>query len=226
MKKLLAVVLLACSTPVLADCDHIMPFSEPAVDGYRLCRSEQAYLTIYNPHCKVPYYSAEVIEPIVGRKNARKNDFREDINLPPSDRATLNDYKRSGFDRGHMAPAADFSYSEAAMSESFLLSNMVPQYHNPNAGIWSEVEQFARDRASVVGYVRVVSGPLFDTQPPQTIGEGVCVPTATFKIIVDPNGAATSFIVPNVPAIPKVATPRDYIVPMEEVEKRSGLMFK
>jgi len=215
-----------CSTAAFADCDNILT-KEPTIAGsIRLCRAQEAYLTVYNPHCKVPYYSAEVIRASnVTGSNVRKNNFHEDSSLAPEVRSTLDDYKKTGFDRGHMAPAADFSYSGQAMSESFLLSNMIPQFHNPNAGIWSEAEAFAREKA-MVDDVRVISGPLFETQPVQVIGNGVCVPTSTFKIIIEPSGRTTSFIVPNAQKIPSSAQLHEFQVDLKEVEQRSGMTFQ
>lgn len=174
----------------------------------------------------MPYYSAEIIRPgNANRTYQRTDNFHEDQSLPENLRSTLRDYRKSGFDRGHIAPAADFSYSKVAMSESFLLSNMIPQFHNPNAGIWSEAEAFARARAST-GDTRVISGPIFDHRPIQTIGNGVCIPTNTFKIVVEADGTTTSFIVPNAPLIPKSAQLDQFTVPLEEVERRSGMKFK
>lgn len=226
MKILTATVLMLCSTAAFADCDNILA-KEPTIAGsIRLCRAQEAYLTVYNPLCKVPYYSAEIIRSgNATRENTRKNNFREDPALPPEVRSTLNDYKKTGFDRGHMAPAADFSYSGVAMSESFLLSNMIPQFHNPNAGIWSEAEAFAREKA-MIDEVRVISGPLFETMPIQYIGNGVCIPTSTFKIIIEPDGRTTSFVVPNINKIPKSAQLYEFEVPIEELEHRSGMTFR
>lgn len=226
MKILTATILMLCSTAAFADCDNILA-KEPTIAGsIRLCRAQEAYLTVYNPLCKVPYYSAEIIRNgNATRENARKNNFREDPALPPEVRSTLNDYKKTGFDRGHMAPAADFSYSGVAMSESFLLSNMIPQFHNPNAGIWSEAEAFAREKA-MIDEVRVISGPLFETMPIQYIGNGVCIPTSTFKIIIEPDGRTTSFVVPNINKIPKSAQLYEFEVPIEELEHRSGMTFR
>ncbi|MNC01072.1 Nuclease precursor [compost metagenome] len=225
MKKLIAAALLMCSASAFADCESIMPGGEPQIPGsIRLCRAQEAYLTVYNPYCKVPYYSAEIITARSIGGNRRGNNFREDPALDPSVRSTLNDYKKTGFDRGHLAPAADFSYSASAMSESFLLSNMIPQYHNPNAGIWSEAEAFAREKA-MQQPVRVISGPMFETLPVQYIGNGVCVPTSTFKIVIEPNGRSTSFVVPNIKKIPKEAHLYEFEVPKEEIERRLGISF-
>lgn len=224
MKALIAVALLFVSSWAYADCDDIVVGGEPTIENsVRLCRAQEAYLTVYNPDCKVPYYSAEIITARNLEVNApRKNTFKEDPNLPDNMRSTLADYKGTGFDRGHMAPAADFHYSADAMAESFLLSNMVPQYHNPNAGVWSSVESFAREKASQ-GAVHVISGPIIDRDP-KRIGNGVCVPSHTFKIVVDANNRTTSFMIPNTPTASSEPL-ESYTVPVEEIEAKSGIKF-
>ena len=74
-------------------------------------------------------------DSLKGDKFRRKNDFRKDT-LITTESATLNDYKRSGYDRGHLCPAADRSWSETALSETFYMSNMSPQKPRFNRGIW------------------------------------------------------------------------------------------
>lgn len=199
MKRIFALLLLFTCTASAADCTNIMPGGEPAIkDSIRLCRAEQSYLTVYNPACKVAHFSAQVItrENLNG-PHERRNNFKEDPAIPEHQRSTLSDYRKTGFDRGHLAPAADFTYSEAAMSDSFLMSNMIPQHHNANAGVWAEAEDRAREWAQQEGKVFVVSGPIFKHTPIQRIGEGVCVPSHTFKIIRTEDRVLGSYVVPN-----------------------------
>ncbi len=143
--------------------------------------------------------------------------------LPEVYRSKLSDYRGSGYDRGHMAPAADFRYSAEAMSSSFLLSNMVPQYHNANAGVWSAIESFAREKAGSLGRVTVISGPIVSING-ETIGNGVCVPTHTFKVIIEPSGQTTAFVVPNTKDA-SAQPPYTYEVPVSEVEQLSHIPF-
>lgn len=225
MKTVAVVLSLLFSSLAFADCESIMPNGEPSIpNSIRLCRPAESYLTSYNPDCKIPYYSAEIITAEnVNGTNDRRNNFKEDEMLPEAYRSKLSDYKGTGFDRGHMAPAADFRYSADAMSSSFLLSNMVPQYHNANAGVWSAIESFAREKATSLGKVRVISGPVV-TANSERIGNGVCVPTHTFKIIVESTGHVTAFIVPNTKDASS-QPPYSYEVPVSEVEKLTGVSF-
>lgn len=199
MKQLIAAILLFATTSALADCNNIMPTGEPEIKGsIRLCRAKQAYLTVYNPECKVAYYSAQMLtKQKLNGPHQRRNDFKEDRQIPEEYRAKLSDYRGSGFDRGHLAPAANFTYSKEAMSTSFLMSNMVPQHHNANAGVWAEAEERSREWAHKEGVVFVISGPIFEQTPIRRIGDGVCVPSHTFKIIQGQSGVLESYVVPN-----------------------------
>src|SRR5690606_30989343 len=106
------------------------------------------------------------------KKVERTNDFRPDP-LITSHQATLNDYKGSGYDRGHLARADLYTKSLEAMSESFVLSNMVPQlpYNNQN-GSWRRVEDLEYKNIQNRGSLLIVSGPIFSTSKPAKIGQG------------------------------------------------------
>ena len=134
MKKFLAVVLLAFATLASAnDIDtkckqHVIYGAPVKAEGNNqyLCRT--AYAVNYNYSTKVAFYAVEHITvQNLTKTAARKDDFREDPEVPVQHRATLADYTGMGFDRGHVAPAADMTFDAKAMSESFYLTNMMPQ---------------------------------------------------------------------------------------------------
>jgi len=99
----------------------------------------------------------------------RGNDFREDPAIPTGS-ATLADYRRSGYDRGHLAPAADMAFSERTMSESFYMSNMSPQKPAFNRGIWKDLEEQVRQFAISEHDIYVVTGPILPETKTVTIG--------------------------------------------------------
>jgi DNA/RNA endonuclease G (NUC1) len=127
----------------------------------------------------------------------RKDTFHEEVKLPPDERADLDDYARSGFDRGHLAPTADMP-DEQAQHESFSLANMIPQDPQSNRGLWSGIESAARGLARRSGELYVVSGPIFQGATLQRLRRRVLVPTHIFKAIYDPKPKqAAAYLVEN-----------------------------
>ena len=166
---------------------------------------------------------------------ARTDDFRADPALPAGRRAELADYKNSGFDRGHMASAADFKRSDVAISETFLLSNMCPQRPNLNRIMWEKLEEEVRALAGAHGSIWIFSGPLYldgsgkPAHPQKFIGpDSVAVPTHFFKVILCEHPSGThemfAFIMEN-KITPLTGAPKDYIVSVDSVESVSGLDF-
>ena len=117
----------------------------------------------------------------------RSNDFRPDEMLPYRYQVTTDDYKHSGYDRGHMCPSADMKWSSTAQSECFFMSNICPQTHALNAGGWEKVERACRRWAKREGKVYIVCGPIFnDSRKQLYIGKSVKirVPNAFFKVVL------------------------------------------
>ncbi len=156
-------------------------------------------------------------------KTKRSEDFRRDPAVP-SGSATLEDYKGSGYDRGHLAPAADMAFHARAMSESFLLSNMSPQHKSFNRGVWSRLEDQVREFARQRGKVWVVTGPVLD-QPLEQVGPSqVSVPRAFFKVLYapKPRPAMLGFLLPNAASSEPL---RQFAVSVDSVEAVTGLDF-
>lgn len=154
---------------------------------------------------------------------SRRDDFREDGEIKTKS-AALNDYRKSGYDRGHLAPAADMKWSEKAMSESFYLSNISPQDHAMNAGVWNDVEKFVRYTVNIENSIIVVTGPIFKGGEKKIGANGVTVPSAFYKIIYDETEPRKmiAFIVPNHNSdLPLTA----FVTTVDEVEAQTGLDF-
>jgi endonuclease G len=126
----------------------------------------------------------------------RSDDFRQDKKIPTGS-ASLADYRKSGYDRGHLAPAADMKWSEEAMSESFLMSNMSPQKPYFNRGIWKKLEEHVREIGRENDSVLVITGPVFKDIL-DSIGENeVSVPGYYFKLLLDlswPDNKAVAYL--------------------------------
>ena len=154
----------------------------------------------------------------------RTNKFRSDPEIPTGS-ATAADYRRSGYDRGHLAPAADMAFSGRTMADSFFFSNMSPQKPAFNRGIWKELESLVRYFAITERKIVVVTGPILPKEKTVTIGANqVTVPTHYYKVIFDltPPQKMIGFILPNEGSHEPLAT---FAVTVDAVEKATGLNF-
>ncbi len=108
----------------------------------------------------------------------------------------MRDYEGSGFDRGHLAPAANMP-DEQSQYESFSLANVVPQVPANNRGVWARLEKKVRGLARMEERLYVISGPVFSREP-KRVGEMVSVPSYLFKVVlISDSISARVFIVEN-----------------------------
>jgi endonuclease G len=154
----------------------------------------------------------------------RTNRFMEDPKIATGS-ASLDDYRNSGYDRGHLAPAGDLAWSEQSMEESFFMSNMSPQLPAFNRGIWEQAESFTRKAAKENGSLFVVSGPVFSADM-KTIGANrVAVPERYYKILLDvrqPELKALAFVIPNRDCSEELES---FVVSIDEIEIATGIDF-
>ncbi|KNY19273.1 DNA/RNA non-specific endonuclease [Methylobacterium sp. ARG-1] len=160
----------------------------------------EAFAVLHSGVTRTPLYSAEHLtraSVAEARKVARDDAFHEETRLPEAERASLEDYVRSGFDRGHLAPAGDMP-TLSAQAESFSLANIVPQNRVLNRGLWADIEEGTRRLASRRGSIFVVTGVIFSGDAVQQIKGGVLVPTQLFKALYDPaSGEAGAYLARN-----------------------------
>jgi len=166
-------------------------------DSYSLCFN--GFNVGYSGVSKTPLWVAEALTPArLSQKIPREDNFHEEDRVSGKHRATLADYRGSGYDRGHMAPNADMP-NKAAQSDSFSLANMVPQAPKNNQQVWRELEEATRAIVTKQKQdVYVVTGPVFAGKKLKTIGNGVIVPTAVYKAVYMPKtGAIGAYYAPN-----------------------------
>jgi endonuclease G len=209
----------------ITNCQEYSKLGIPGSQGELLCR--KGYLLAHSPENKTPIW---VIEHLTAEKAQgsipRYNKFRPDPDLEKGARAELSDYKKSGYDRGHMAPAADMRWDQQSMIECFYLSNMVPQVgRGMNQAIWKNLEEHIRDWALDRVELYIFTGPIYEGGVREAIGKNkVAVPTHLYKIVYDPNKAeAIAFIMPN-EKLDSKDMPK-YIVTIRDVENKTGLDF-
>lgn len=230
MKKLLAVLLgwsiFALAQAQTTGCEkHFFQkatpeFTRKALQANTTGLCFEAFAVMHSGVSKTPLWSAEHLtrDSLKAAKDVKREDsFHAEIALPPKHGAELADYARSGFDRGHMAPAADMP-TVKAQHESFSLANVVPQNRKNNQVLWSAIEGATRHLANVRGELYVITGPVFEGDKIERINGRVFVPTQVFKALVDPatiEGAA--WIAPNDDS-------GDYqLISIAELEKKTGI---
>ena len=154
----------------------------------------------------------------------RKDNFRPDPKVRTSS-AQLYDYKGSGFDRGHLAPAGDMKYNYSSMSESFYMSNMTPQKPGFNRGIWKKIEQQFRNWGYKYGEIVIITGPILNGESLGTIGSNkVTIPKWYYKVAIDPDNYLrnVAIIIENKSSSEPI---KNFVVSIDELERISGLDF-
>ena len=184
------------------------------------------YTASYNKDYKTPNWVGwELTRKETTGQEERKNRFLPDPDVP-APRAEHDDYTNSGYDRGHMAPAADMKWSPKAMEESFYLSNICPQDQKLNRDDWSDLEESCRGWAKKYGTVYITCGPIYDRKRPRRIGKNkVAVPDRFFKVVLiynRKNPIAMGFVFDNKAHHQPL---RHYMVSVDDVEAITGYDF-
>ncbi|CAB4374415.1 unnamed protein product [Rhizophagus irregularis] len=207
-----------------------------------------AYITSYNRRLRHPNWVLEhLTEESLKRGEGvdrSKSRFLEDLDIPEKFRARLADYVKSGYDRGHMAPASDAKFSQVAMDQTFLLTNIAPQVGNGfNRDYWAHFEEFCRRLIYKEGFenVYVFTGPAYLPKKEndkwyvkyEMIGS-IAVPTHFYKVILadradrdDPKKrfyALGAFLMPN-ERISDTTPLQVYNVTLDSLERTTGLTF-
>ena len=200
----LAAILIAPQAAAAACPQHFFNGTPPTLTNPKLAQKTRQlcyteFALLHSGMTRTPLWVAEHLTPRRAkgaRALNRVNNFHADPNLPPDERAELSDYARSGFDRGHMAPAGDMTTPQG-MEESFSLANMVPQNSDNNRNLWESIERAVRDY-SERHEVYVVTGPIFRGENLQALKGRVLVPTHIAKAVYQPKlNAGAAYLTPN-----------------------------
>lgn len=203
---------LAIAYPQASTCDYIRSYT-----GFDLGYNER-------------YEQASWVAYVLTRKEVesgtieRTDNFRTDTSIATGS-ASLADYRGSGFDRGHLAPAGDMKWDAQAMSESFLMSNMSPQAPSFNRGIWRSLESRVRVWATEKDSIYVITGPLLGSIDTLIGVNEVGVPDSYFKVLVDlspPDHSMIAFILPNTRSS---GDPIQFAITVDSLEIISGYNF-
>ncbi len=212
------------AAPLFVPADPSLAFGVPGTADAVLKRTGYA-LGFSERHRQAVWVSYQLTSDKVRNREAKRtNRFLPDPDLSGLS-ADDRDYLRSGFDRGHLAAAADMAWSARAMAESFYYSNMSPQRPGFNRGIWARLEKQVRHTAAVEREIYVVTGPVLPQTPSLTIGpHRVTVPEAYYKVIYDatPPRKMIGFLLKNQESSRPL---KEFAVTVDAVEKLTGLDF-
>jgi endonuclease G len=194
MKKVLISLFLLTSL-------HAQDFNYlPSSNNYEIIHHTYYTLSFLDKYKQAEWVAYKLTSQMIQGDTKRSNKFKEDP-LVPTGSASSEDYKKSGYDRGHLCPAGDFKFSVEAMDETFYMSNMSPQKPGFNRGIWEKLEEQVRTWAEEYGVLYIAVGPILK-RGLQTIGvyNKVAVPEQYYKIILfynPPNIRAIAFLMNN-----------------------------
>lgn len=187
------------------------------------------YTVSFNPELNIPNWVAwELNFSKLIERESRAGHFYPDPDIPRGIAVETGDYSNSGYDRGHMCPAADNKWDKQAMRESFYMTNICPQHHNLNRGDWKELEDDCRRWVEESGTIYIACGPILYKNDISYIGEErkIRVPNAFFKVILagldEGKPRAIGFIYKNTSG----NNPLDhYVNSVDQVERITGLDF-
>lgn len=221
-------------TPTSSDSENIKIPTNAEIPEFLTKRNKkeqvirhEGYTVSYNSDYKIANWVAYELtaEEAKSKKAERSNKFVPDPMVKGAS-AINEDYTRTGYDRGHLAPAGDMKWSAKSMRESFYLSNICPQIPALNRGIWKDLEEQSRLWAMDNGSLLITTGPVMGDTMKRMGKNGVGIPDAFYKVICYTSGKklkGIAFIFEN----------RDYknvslktmAIPIDSVEAITGINF-
>lgn len=236
MKKILAALFLVIGSTVaysqqlpprpIIECSGEVPFGAPMSRPGTVTNCRTGYLINISLQAKIPHWTAHTVVPTDSVACLPRDDaFAPDLSLPKGQRAELEDYRKSGYDQGHMVSNADLSFDPRAQKESFLLSNMSPQLPGLNRGVWKQLETATRAWAwTTQSHISVIAGNVWNENS-KTIGPNkVVVPDYLYKIVIMHNTRTSyAFLFPNREALG--SNLMAFQTTVAKVEEMSGFTF-
>ncbi|XP_035233666.1 endonuclease G, mitochondrial-like isoform X2 [Stegodyphus dumicola] len=222
---------------------HVTKTMQYGFPGFETIRARKSYVLSYDRRNRIPNW---VLEHLTADHikynedvNRAKTEFFEDESIHPFFRATNADYKRSGYDRGHLAAAGNHRSSQEYLNDTFVLSNIAPQVGKGfNRDAWNKLEKHVRRFVKKYQHVYVCSGPLylprFESDGKKYVkyevigSNNVAVPTHFFKVIVGETENhefdMEAYLMPNAPIEDQVPL-KAFQVPKDVIERAAGLLF-
>lgn len=225
-----ALFILGCATKPVQNVAHQSVKNEknqPKVNDHIIMIDHKFFKIAYNKEKRLAQYVTYELtkEHVLNKKAERENKFIVDPILEQKNIPLVrsSEYSKTGYDRGHLAPSADFAWNQEANNLTFVMSNMAPQKPKLNRDAWKRLEDQVRKWACGEERITVITGPILKDGLP-TLKSGLVVPEEFFKVIIDetPPQKMISFIFTQSDSGNVMA---ERIVPIEKLEVRSGIAF-
>jgi len=216
---------------LVAQLFNFFSFVHAQVNSDLLLPTNQKGLTIKHTYFTLSYSNKDkqaewvaysLTPTFINGTQKRASKFMADPNI--KDAVGPSSYTKSGYDRGHLCPAADMKLNSVSMNETFYMSNMSPQAPSFNRGIWSKLEDKVRDWALQKNGVYVVTGPLLNKSC-GVVSKSITVPCAFYKIVFKQTKAgveAIAFMLPNVGSSMSLS---QFVVSIDYIESLTGIDF-
>lgn len=227
MKNIITILCFSALLSVLFSCNAVaqtFSYLPAEANGHQTLIYTQFTLSYNEEYEQSDWVAYELTDNEAAMSRGRCNCFAKDDNVTTGSSAE-SDYRSTGFDKGHLSPAADNNMSEQANRESFLMSNMSPQLPSFNRGIWAELESWVREQAEFHSTIYVVTGPVFINNL-GTIGTNeVTIPGYFYKVLLRFDGTTAKTIGFLLPQVGATGNIKDYVVPVNTIETLTGLDF-
>ena len=208
----------------LPEANEINTFYLPTSTTGAIVHHHYYSLSYNENHEQSEWVAYELKKSHLSYENRKRPYFEEDP-LVTSRSASWRNYKKSGYDRGHLCPAGDRRFSLEAYNETFFTSNVTPQEHNFNSGIWNRLEQKVRDWAKRYDGVYVVTGGILNNDLDAIGTENVSVPNYFYKIVLDRQGKEyklIAFLIPHQESNKNLAS---FVVSVDSIEALTKIDF-
>lgn len=222
---LLLLPLITNANPIDDNCRSLVYDGAPTSNienAIYLCRTNYAVKYRYDvkgAEYVVEHLTASMLNGIA----KRQNNFRIDSDIPDQYQSKLSDYAGTNYDRGHLSNAEDNVINDNTMSESFLLSNMIPQNPDNNRGEWKKLETVVRNWARDKGELFVITGTIYNSNPSTIGSDTVAVPIQLYKVIINPkNNKMIGFLMPNQPIHDDL---HKYMIEVGKIEQLTSITF-
>lgn len=209
---------------IALDNDVTIDFHLPAKGISQIIQHTIFTLSYNEQHEQAEWVAYKLFKNSINNSVKRKDNFRQDP-LIVTESATLSDYKKSGYDRGHLAPAKTMSFSKQTMSESFFMSNMSPQKPSFNRGVWKRLEEKVRQWIQVSDSLYVVTGPVLKDSLGCIGKNNVTIPNAYYKVVIrfkNKNLTGIGFLLNNKKSSERIST---FAVAIDSVEEVTDINF-